>query len=253
MSALYYLYGITDQASVSPSHLHTIQSRSLYGVYEEVGEEFSDDRFRDNLQDQQWLIEKAEKHQNTLDQLFKEVPIIPIAFGSIFQDVAAISEKISNSSEQYSKVLALIKGKQELGIKLFYKKATVTEYISAKHKATEDLRNQIAESGAGKAFILKKELEEQTKKLIKEALNEERKSLYDELNSATSHLKMIENSKPELQQNKDANILNLALLATEEETSNIHKIVDTYNQANKEAGLYATITGPWPAYNFVNA
>ncbi|NQZ75981.1 MAG: GvpL/GvpF family gas vesicle protein [Ekhidna sp.] len=253
MSTWYYLYGITDRPSVSQSNLATIKSGELYGVYEEVGEEFGDDQFRDNLQNQDWLISKAEKHQYTLDLLFRESPIIPIAFGSIFRDLSAMSDKIKSSSADHLDTLNLIKGKEEWCVKLFYEKDKLSEWAGSKHKDAESLRQQIADSSAGKAFLLKKELEELTKKIIKETLNQQRKEFYNKIKANATNLKLLENSKPELQQNKDTNILNMAILITGEETKAIEGIVQEYNDEHAISGLYSTITGPWPAYNFVKS
>ena len=249
--SLYYLYGVTENPVHSVDHIISEPHENLYAIVEEVDEEFSEDHFQTNLQNQEWLISKAEKHQRTLGEVATETSVIPIAFGSIFKERDAIKNRIESDLHLFTRLMDLIRGKHEWGIKMYYKKSQLVEYLVDNQKELKELQEEITQAKQGKAFILKKELEKRTKEEVKESINSKRKALYEGLSKMYTDSKLLENSKPELDNNKDSNILNIAILIGEEDKGALEGMAQDFNDRNKSTGFYLTLTGPWPPYNFV--
>jgi len=251
MSAYFYLYGITDLPITTIKGVSSDPHEDLHAVYQEVGDEFSESNLPQNLQNQEWIIEKATQHQQVLDEVAKISAVIPLAFGSIFKTMEALKAKVVEDHSRFAKLLKLIRGKEEWGLKLYYNQKTLKESLSKNHPSVSTIAQGLSSASAGKAFLLKKELEEKLKIVSKDTINSARKSLYDTLSKQFEHLKLLENSSTELDENKDTNVLNLATLATEAQSMSLHSILEQFNGSQKQFGIYVQMTGPWPAYNFV--
>lgn len=245
---LYYLYGITDQAVEEPP-IASLEADGLFGIYEEVDKEFSEEHFNDNLQNQEWVITKAQRHQDVLQQISDHTTVIPLAFGSIFKTHDAILKKLTTQSKEFTYALERLHNKCEWGIKLFYRQDILQKWLLEHDTDLSHLQAQLETCTPGKAFIIKKELERQLKEKLKEVLNDRRRSFHGLISKEDMNVKVNQTTNKELSANPDPNILNLALLSPKAKEAIIGQHIFDFNACSD--GIYAELTGPWPPYNFV--
>ena len=103
MSTYYYLYGITEKEVSLTNGLFSETYEDFYGIVEEVGDDFSESKIAENLQNQAWVIDKAKKHQQVVGALAQATDVIPLAFGSIFKTKEAIRTKIGADASRFKR------------------------------------------------------------------------------------------------------------------------------------------------------
>ncbi|MEL6557635.1 MAG: GvpL/GvpF family gas vesicle protein [Bacteroidota bacterium] len=247
MNELIYVYGVT------PNDNCEIAFNNLSALYEYVPEsEFGEGSFQNNLQNTEWLTEKALAHQTTLEQAAKEKIVIPFKFGSIFKSADNVVQMLKEKHQQFELLLEKLREREEWGIKLFYESTSLTSWIEEHHETITQLNTELKNSTPGKAFLLKKQYETKIREAVKAEINAVRQQLYTEIQTLTDHFKLEKETDRSLTREKGINTLNLPILIQKTKVDQVQTLVENYRKNYGERGFSLELTGPWPPYNFVD-
>lgn len=76
-----------------------------------------------------WIKEKAQNHEKVIEEAMGMGSVIPMQFGVIFKTKENLEETLSKHFDQFKQSLEKLTGKQEWGLKVFFKKETFLEKL----------------------------------------------------------------------------------------------------------------------------
>ena len=242
----WYVYGVVDADAGPPAEagvegdvavvregpLAALASRVPLAVY---GEE----PVRARLEDPAWLEEKARAHEAVLEGALRVGPVVPFRFLTLYRDEAELRD-----------VLDRVRGKVELGVKVFADRARLAAGLAQESEAVRELDAAIAAATPGKAYLLRRQREEVAKEHAARVLRECARACHARL-SAVAEAALSNPPQPrELSGREEQMLLNGAYLVPAGDdglAATVAELEDEY----RHLGVTFELTGQWPPYNFV--
>ena len=125
-----YLYCIREKADagfsvkgIDGARILTLPYQDLQAVISGVSlEKFGSKEIHKKAEeDINWIKEKAQIHEEVIEEAMAEGSVIPMQFGVVFKNIRSLKQKLANYYEQFKKSLKKLAGKQEWGVRVFYK------------------------------------------------------------------------------------------------------------------------------------
>ena len=183
------------------------------------------------------IMEKVlTEHQSMLDRLMRKTTVIPFQFGTILKDQQAAADHLKSAYTKYQKLLKDFKDRQEWGVRVF---------------ATQTNREDTQKSSSGTAYLLRKKQEEEEEKDTNERLVSFSGEILNSLKELAFEYKVTKSA----QRFSEKGELLISVFAFLIPKSKIRKFNQKFAMLGKkyqEFGLRLTISGPWPAYNFIS-
>ena len=207
-------------------------------------DQFAEDRLADNLQDPDWLSARVRAHEDVLEELIRERTVLPMRFGTIFRDLEGVSDLLLRGGKQLSAALASLAGSKEWGVRAALDRGRMDRWVSERRPQPSGTPG----GAEGTAYLgerraqrdLEREIERVTQdaeRRAEAALRPVARAVRRRGSSATSETSWA---------------VDLAVLVSEERLSELRRVVDELARSLEPRGLGFEITGPWPAYSFVN-
>jgi hypothetical protein len=182
-------------------------------------------------------------HANTIHELMKYCNLVPCSFGSVFKSRDDLITFMKEAYQYILENLQKVKDKIEVGLRVFWKKATFSEEFETKE--IKELRDSISSEAGSNTYLSQMELG----KMVEEQVNNRREvyieSIYKPIAHSAVDAKLNEQSNPLM-------VFNAAFLVwkhkEEEFDILVGKYIDRY--ADKFDFSYS---GPWPVYNFTDS
>ncbi len=261
-----YLYCIREKIGIpcfstrgidGKGEVFVIPFRELEAVVSEVSlEEFASGEIQKKAkEDLNWIKEKALIHESVIEEAMgkndKILSVIPMRFGTIFEEEARMRETLKKDYFKIKEVLDRIRGKQEWSVKVYLKdRERFEQVIKEKNEAIIEKEKEIASLPEGIAFFMEEELKEVISKEADEELNNIVEVLFGRLGKqAVASIKSKILGK-ELTGKSEPMVLNSAYLINEEKIANFREEAETINREIQTKGFYLEWSGPWPPYNF---
>ena len=214
--------------------------------------EFSEENFKRNLSDVEWLENNARSHVDVIYQVMENNTVIPFKFGTIFQTESSLAKFITDYSDSLAENFDHIKGMEEWSVKIYCDRKMLIERIDELSEDAAELEKQIMASSPGKAFLLKRkkadltetEMDRICKKFGQEYFND-----FKILSESTS----LNNLLPkEFTGRQDTMILNASFLVKKSHVADFKNSVDLLNKRDENSGFCMETTGPWPPFSFIS-
>jgi hypothetical protein len=258
INELIYVYCISD----SPPELSRnnafegIKSIPLNGFYMIVKsvseEEFSEENFKKNLSDIQWLETNAREHVEIINLLMKENTMIPFKFGTIFQAETGLKKFVADYSDSLSENFQYIRGKEEWSVKIYCNRSALCEKIDELSEEAASLEKQIMASMPGKAFLLKRKKTDLIENEMDRICKNFGQEYFDELRtlSESSHLNNL--LPKEFTGREDSMILNATFLVSKNKVNDFNSVVIIQMERGEKSGFCIEVSGPWPPFSFIS-
>jgi hypothetical protein len=251
-----YVYAVTGGA-VSP-HGEAVDGSTNFGsvtadgvgaVYTPVErEEFSQDAIDRRAGDLEWLGAIGYRHQAIVGDLMKHTSIVPLRAFTLFSSEESLKDYLKSNATKLSKVLKRLGGKQEWTVRIEFDAQRWNQSLTKRVKSLRDIVEQIDTAGQGKAFLLKKKLDDERKRASREA----EKQVVAEIEKALLEKIRCE-AISESREQRDGAFPQINLLINRDEEGELtaahRELMDRY----AAEGVTLGITGPWPPYTFANA
>lgn len=265
--AYLYLYAIVAarpldtflQGGIDPTRpVYLLGSGRVQAVVSAIpAADFTQEAIASGLQDAIWVERHVRAHQRVLDQLVaSRQTILPLRFCTIYRDEATVQALLAARESALLAELVRLWQKQEWGVKLFVELATLQTALFNGHtgldsRAPDDeiavLRRRIAGLPNGAAFLYKKKLET----LVATRADEYAFALADESHARLARYAVAAVTNPLPQVHPDLRLNAAYLLAMPDVVSFRHE-VETLGECYAALGVCYEVSGPWPAYNFLN-
>ncbi|HEV7920168.1 MAG TPA: GvpL/GvpF family gas vesicle protein [Thermoanaerobaculia bacterium] len=209
-------------------------------------EEFSQEGIDRRAGDIEWLGAIGYRHQNVMAALMRGGTIVPLRAFTLFRSQSSLHEWLQSGREQLGKVLGRLEGKQEWTLRIELEAQKWSEALVGRVEALKALQAEIETAGAGKAFLLRKKLDEARKQASREA----EQQLVAEVESEIL-AKLACESVAESRERREGAFPQINVLINRDEESRLQELREELAQRYGHEGVTLALTGPWPPYTFV--
>ena len=251
-----YVYAITRQP-VTPDceavdqtrHFGAATAGDLSAVYTPVAaEEFSQEVIDRRAGDLEWLGAIGYRHQDVIANLMKATAVIPLRAFTLFSSDEALRAYLTENAATLRNVLDRLDGKQEWTLKVEFEPERWSQSLTKRVDSLRDLEQQIQAASAGKAFLLRKKLDDEKKRASHAAeqsvVTEIEKAVLDKLRCETV---------AETRERREGAFPQINVLLNRDEEALLQELhTDLMNRYEAE-GVSLALTGPWPPYTFAHA
>ena len=192
-----------------------------------------------NLQDLDWVSSRAMAHEAMVEHFGKTGTVVPMKLFTLFAGDDRALEHIRSERGRLDRVLDRIAGCQEWGVLVRFDEA------KAKEVAAEETRSAAGAKSAGTAFLLRKKMEQEASRTLRDRLRGEMDEVFSDLEGQAAESRRREPVSP------SPLLLDGAFLVRSAQTASFEKTVDRWAKRLSERACEVTLTGPWPPYNFI--
>ncbi|MDZ4204671.1 MAG: GvpL/GvpF family gas vesicle protein [Bacteroidales bacterium] len=257
-SDLIYVYCLSNSppelgGELKSVGLKAIAAGNFYVVVKYVSEsEFSEENFKKNLSDIQWLETNAREHIRVITTIMEYSTVIPFKFGTIYNTEASLKKFITDYSGSLIENFHHIKGKEEWSVKIYCDRKELCKQIDELSEEAAALEKQIMASSPGKAFLLTRKktdlIENEMDRLCKNYGQE----YYNEFKNLSESASLNNLLPKEFTGRKDTMILNATFLVSKNKVTDFRSTVDTLRKKDGNSGFFIEATGPWPPFSFIS-
>jgi Gas vesicle synthesis protein GvpL/GvpF len=257
----YYVYGVVsaqeadlpaDLAGVDPRHpVALLEHHDLAAIVSRVSlDEFGEEQLHENLNDVEWLEDKARAHEEVLDAALSRMTVVPMRLCTIYRSEEQVHEMLGRERPLLGDALRRLDGKTEWGVKL------VAEPDALQRAAAQAGADAASETGAdseGTAYMDRKRREARAREEQDRIAEEWAAEVHERLADAAAEALLNPIQRPEVSGYAGEMLLNGVYLVTDSEVEGFRRLVEELADAYRERGALVDLTGPWPPYNFVKS
>jgi len=208
--------------------------------------EFSQPVIDARAKDVEWLGSIGYRHQSVMAELMRGGTIIPLRAFTLFATPDSLRQHLASQADALRKTLARIDGKQEWTLRIEFEPERWSEALADRVASLRDLQQEAATSTPGKAFLLRKKLDEEKKRASREAeqqvVAEVERAVLDKLSCDTV---------AESRERRDGAFPQINVLLDRDEEARLQELHDEVSRRYEHEGVTVALTGPWPPYTFV--
>lgn len=207
--------------------------------------EFSQEVIDRRAGDLEWLGAIGYRHQDVVADLMKRTAIVPLRAFTLFSSEEALRSYLREHAETLKKVLERLDGKQEWTLQVEFEPSRWSESLASRVESLRTLQSEIESAAPGKAFLLRKKLEDEKKRSSKEAeqqvVAEIEQLVLDKLRSETL---------AETRERREGAFPQINVLIERDEEARLQELQTMLAERYAAEGVTLGLTGPWPPYTF---
>jgi len=189
-----------------------------------------------------WIKKMAVAHEVIVEKLMRACqPLLPMKFCTIFKGPKKVEGVLKNKYLDFKLNLERLKDKEEWGIKM---------YCDVK-KFKENPTGKTSEVKGGAAYLLGKKQEDEANRAADQKMMAYDQDVHEQVKKYALRIILKEPLPKELTERKEEMILNGAYLIAKEKVAQFKKETQGLQNRYEKMGFEINLTGPWPAYNFL--
>jgi hypothetical protein len=253
VTSVLYVYAVTRDAATPETEgvdgtkrFGVTTAGDLHAVFTAVdGDEFSQDVIDRRAGDLEWLGAIGYRHQAVMSDLLKQTATVPLRAFTLFSSEEAVRSYLTDERELLSKTLDRLDGKQEWTLRIELEPAKWSAALTGRVASLRDLQQDIAAAPPGKAFLLRKKLDDEKKRASHRAEDE----LVGEIEHAVIG-KLSCETIAESRQRRDGAFPQINVLLNRDEEAILQELRDELASRYEHEGVTLALSGPWPPYTF---
>ena len=254
----YYVYGVVSSSDaelpaelpgVDPGHSAVlIEDGGLAAIVSRVSlDEFGEEQLHENLNDVEWLEQKARGHEEVLDAALSRMTVVPMRLCTIYRSEQQVHEMLAGEREVFHDAIERLAGKTEWGVKLIVEPEALRRETSSRGIAPPP------EGGAseGAAYLDRKRHEASTRDEEDRIAEEWAQTVHERLAGVAAEALLNPIQRPEVSGHAGEMLLNGVYLVDDGDVESFREQVERLGTEFEDLGAAVELTGPWPPYNFV--
>ncbi|MFP5245428.1 MAG: GvpL/GvpF family gas vesicle protein [Thermoanaerobaculia bacterium] len=209
---------------------------------------FSQEVIDQRAGDLEWLGAIGYRHQSVMTELMKKTAIVPLRAFTLFSSEEAVRSYLYDNRDLLEKTLQRLDGKQEWTLRVEFEPSRWSEAVTARVASLRALQDDIANAAPGKAFLLKKKLDDEKKK----ASHVAEEDLVAEIERSVLEKLRCE-AVAESRQRREGAFPQINVLINRDEESVLQELRADLSARYEPEGVTLALTGPWPPYTFAGA
>jgi hypothetical protein len=248
----YYVYGLLGSEQPALDDVQGVDASSPVFVVEEDGvgaivsevplEEFGESAIQQKLEELPWVEEKVRAHELVLEQAARDVPVLPLRFGTIYRSLDRLRNVLAERKPELVSALEQLRGRREWGVKCLVEKTRLAEAVEGSDAQAAELAEDAKTKPAGSAYFARKKLERYV---------DERADAMAARLAARAHERLAAVADQAVRE--DGATLKGAYLVHEAREEDFRRILREVGAEGEDVGLRFELTGPWPPYSFVGS
>ena len=254
----YYVYGVAwadeaklpdDLEGVDPEHgAMLIEHLGLAAIASRVSlSEFGEEPLHENLNDVEWLEEKARSHERVLDHVLSHMPVVPMRLCTIYRGEAQVREVLSRERDVFADALRRLEGKTEWGVKVIAEPGALER---AADSGKEEAQGG-GEVSPGAAYMREKGRAARRRSAAEGIAESWAQEIHERVAARAVEALLNPLQNPEVSGHTGDMLLNGVYLVDDRLSGGFHAAVEQLATEYAERGARVELTGPWPPYNFV--
>jgi hypothetical protein len=241
-----YVYAIGRTGHPLPEGIEAVDGGGLAAFFSPVDEvEFSQPVIDARSKDVEWLGAIGYRHQSVMAELMRGGTIIPLRAFTLFKTHATLKHHLEENKEQFERILERVDGKQEWTLRIEFDPERWRDALTKRVGALAALESEIASAAPGKAFLLRKKLDDERKIASREAEQQVAAEIEDEV-VQTLRSEVIAESR----ERRDGAFPQINVLLPRDEEARLQELHEELERRYSEEGVTVALTGPWPPYTF---
>ena len=179
--------------------------------------------------------------------MMKEGDVLPLRAFSLFSSETALSHYLEENAGRLGNVLQRLAGKREWTLRVEFDPEPWNEALGRRISSLEELTREIDVSGAGKGFLLRKKLDEEKKRVSRQA----EEQVVSEIESSIVE-KLACQTVAESREQRGGAFPQLNVLINRDEESLLQELQLELTGRYEGDGVSIALTGPWPPYTFAH-
>jgi Gas vesicle synthesis protein GvpL/GvpF len=210
----------------------------LWAIVQSVPEsQYGEAALARGLQNLDWVGPRAIAHERVIESFLTSTALLPMQLFTLFTSDARVVEHVRSDRARIARILKRIEKKVEWGLRLTWNEKAVREKAAKKEART------------GTEFLARKRdiLDVNRTRLSKARKTADR--VYKEVSrqaAASRRRTSLERAAP-----GSRLLLDAAFLVSAAKSGTFKSAIRQHARDLRAAGVEASLTGPWPAYNFI--
>lgn len=256
-----YIYCVTDrEPDLAPGSerdengLYAVSHRGLFAVVRRVSaDEFDETHIYQRLADPDWLRLKILEHEETVERIMLDCPLLPFKFATVFESEENVVNMLDENNAAFSTVIEGFRGKEEWGVKIYVNSERLRNALIDGDEVVGALDRDILSASPGKAYILRKKREDLMHTRAEQVMDEYGECCLEALTAGSVPVRINRLLPEEMTARTDEMLVNAAFLVEKEKTGVFRDTVEDLQERYDSKGFCFDITGPWPPYNFCSS
>jgi hypothetical protein len=251
----FYVYAIAGAGHPLPgeveavdgsAHVDVVVDGALAAFCSRVElDDFSQEVIDSRAKDVEWLGAIGYRHQSVMTALMRSGTIIHLRAFTLFGSDASVRAMLREGHEALLAALARLEGKQEWTLRVEFEPQRWSEALVARVDALRDLVAQIDAAAPGRAFLLRKKLDDERKRASREA----EQQVLGEIESAVVDALVCE-TVAESRTERAGAYPQINVLIERDEEARLQDLRAELEARYGGEGVSVVATGPWPPYSF---
>jgi hypothetical protein len=205
---------------------------------------YSAEAIEEQLRDLDWVGRAASAHELVVEHAGQGGTVVPMKLFTIFATDERATEHVRKMKKNLDKVVAKIAGCEEWGLRILFDEAG-----AAKAKEAQAAKQPKAPV-TGTSFLLRKKAHEEARRRLTSEAKHEVDELFVRLEKTS---KSAVRRPPPNRELAGQVLLDAVFLVPTTRTAKFKKAVAADAKDLAKEGYHVTLTGPWPAYSFIEA
>ena len=240
-----YAYGVVGNRQVKMDHISMVNYQDLTLVGKAVKISDFQTQLQEALKNPKAMERVLTEHQAIVDELMANSAVIPFQFGTILKHKQAAADYLKSSYSRYQELLGKFKARQEWGVRVFADLKKLTAGIVPTNQP------DTPRSGGGIGYLLRKKQEQAADTVANQKLALFSGQIFSGLKQLAFESKVTKSSQ-RFSDKGEPLICVFAFLVDKSKLGKFSRKLKSQQKKYQKFGLSLAISGPWPAYNFIN-
>lgn len=252
-----WVYAIGHNGHPQPKHVEAIDGSGLIELISEGPltafatpvdlRQYSQQAVDAHSGDIEWLGAIGYRHQAVMQALMQGGTVIPLRAFTLFGSPQMVEAQLRSGRDQFVKVLDRLDGKQEWTLRIEFDPQKWNEALTSRVDSLRALVSDVESAAPGKAFLLKKKLDDERRKASRDAelqvVGEIEEHILSKLRCETV---------AESRQQRDGAFPQLNVLINRDEEAILQDLHAELSEKYESEGITLAVSGPWPPYTFAS-
>jgi Gas vesicle synthesis protein GvpL/GvpF len=200
-------------------------------------------------EDTAWLEHAVRAHESVLERCLESGPVLPMRFATTVRDDADVRALLQERQAEFTAALERLLGHREWGVKgLLTDPEALAQHVLEVRSDLAARQRELADRSPGAAYFARKQLDREIALAGDDLSAELMHGTHRRLADAAVDACLLTGSQPRVERVH----LYAAYLVAERAEAAFEAAVAEFDREHAEFGLRYELTGPWPAYNFVD-
>jgi hypothetical protein len=235
------------------SGLRTLEvADGVWAIVETVPQaDYKEAALAEGLRNLDWVGERALAHERVIERFLSAAALLPMQLFTLFKSDDRVAEFIAADRRRIDGVLRRVEGKVEWGLRLTWDEKAARDKVEKKHHATRSKGRVTNPAGrGGVAYLARK----------RDILDVNRAQLAAARVDAARVYAVVSRDASDATRRTDMEgvasgsrlLLDAAFLVPAARATAFRAAVRRHTAALRGSGIIVSLTGPWPAYNFIS-